>query len=55
MQSLIHSTCCSIETIIFVSTEGLPGPLMREQVRKAGDSQTKPARSPVAVKRSIGS
>ena len=28
MQSAIQSTCCSIETIMLLSTEGLPGPVM---------------------------
>ena len=28
MQSAVHSTCCSMETIMFVSTDGLPGPVM---------------------------
>ena len=28
MQSAIHSTCCWIDTSMFVSTDGLPGPVM---------------------------
>ena len=27
-QSQIHTTCCSIDTIMFVSTDGLPGPVI---------------------------
>ena len=27
MQATIQSTCCSIETIMLLSTEGLPGPV----------------------------
>jgi hypothetical protein len=27
MQSTIQSTCCSMETIMLLSTEGLPGPV----------------------------
>src|SRR4029453_13396875 len=37
MQSAIHSTCCSIDGSMLVSTDGLPGPVM---VKKLG----KPAR-----------
>ena len=39
MQSAIQSTCCSIETIMLLSTDGLPGPGDREQVREAGDAR----------------
>ena len=28
MQSVIQSTCCSIDTIMLLSTDGLPGPVM---------------------------
>src|SRR6476646_1472141 len=28
MQSLIHSTCCSMDKTMLESTEGLPGPVM---------------------------
>ena len=28
MQSATHSTCCSMETAMLESTEGLPGPVM---------------------------
>ena len=28
MQSLIQSTCCSMETIMLLSTDGLPGPVI---------------------------
>ena len=34
MQSAIHSTCCSIDTIMLVSTDGLPGP---EIVKRFGN------------------
>ncbi len=30
-QSLIHSTCCSMETVMFESTEGLPGPVIMKR------------------------
>src|SRR6185503_6696691 len=33
-QSPIQSTCCSIDTIMFDSTDGLPGPVM---VKKFGN------------------
>jgi len=33
--ALTHSTCCSIETVMLDSTEGLPGPVNGEEVRKA--------------------
>ena len=28
MQSAIHSTCCSIDTGMLLSTDGLPGPVI---------------------------
>ena len=34
MQSAIHSTCCSIETGMLLSTEGLPGPVMMNRLGK---------------------
>ena len=34
MQSVIQFTCCSIDTIMLVSTDGLPGP---EIVKKFGN------------------
>ena len=37
MQSLIHSTCCSIGTTILHKTEGLPGPVI---VNKFGNPET---------------
>ena len=37
MQSVIHSTCCSIETGMFDSTDGLCGPVM---VKKFGKPAT---------------
>jgi hypothetical protein len=30
----IQSTCCSMDTIMFDSTDGLPGPVIREQFGK---------------------
>ena len=36
MQSATQSTCCSIDTIMFESTDGLPGPGDGEQVREPG-------------------
>ena len=36
MQSEIHSTCCSMETVMLDSTEGLPGPGDHEEVGEAG-------------------
>ena len=32
MQSLIQSTCCSMETIMLLSTDGLPGPVTRNRL-----------------------
>ena len=37
MQSEIHSTCCSIETGMLLSTDGLPGPVT---VKRFGKSAT---------------
>ena len=37
MQSATHSTCCSIATIMLVSTDGLPGPVM---VNRLGNPAT---------------
>ena len=37
MHSVIQFTCCSIDTIMFVSTEGLPGP---EIVKRFGNPTT---------------
>ena len=34
---MIHSTWCSIDVTMFVSTDGLPGPGDGEQVGEAGD------------------
>ena len=34
MQSAIQSTCCSIETIMLLSTEGLPGPVIMNRLGK---------------------
>ena len=33
-QSAIQSTCCSMETIMLLSTEGLPGPVMAKRFGK---------------------
>jgi len=33
-QSATQSTCCSIDTIMFDSTEGLPGPVMVKRFGK---------------------
>ena len=32
MQSAIQSTCCSIDVIMLVSTDGLPGPVMMNRL-----------------------
>src|SRR5437763_547256 len=37
MQSAIQSTCCSIETIMLLSTDGLPGPVI---VNRFGEPAT---------------
>ena len=34
MRSAIHSTCCSIDTTMFESTDGLPGPVMVNRLGK---------------------
>src|SRR3954467_2448226 len=34
MQSLTQSTCCSIDTAMLDSTEGLPGPVMAKKLGK---------------------
>ena len=34
MQSPIHLTCCSMDTIMFVNTDGLPGPLIVNKLGK---------------------
>ena len=34
MQSVIHSTCCSIDTGMFDSTDGLCGPVMLKKLGK---------------------
>ena len=39
MASAIQSTCCSIDTIMLLSTDGLPGPVISEQVREPGDAE----------------
>ena len=33
-QSLTHSTCCSIDTTMFDSTDGLPGPVIVKRFGK---------------------
>ena len=35
-QSAIHSTCCSMALIMFVSTDGLPGPVIVNMFGKPG-------------------
>ena len=44
MQSVIQFTCCSIETTMLVSTDGLPGPVM---VKRLGKPDTAEARDSV--------
>ena len=39
MQSAIQSTCCSIDTTMLVSTDGLPGPEMVNRFGKPGDPE----------------
>ena len=34
MQSEIQSTCCSIDTIMFDNTDGLPGPVIMNRLGK---------------------
>ncbi len=34
MQSAIHSTCCSIDSTMLLSTEGLPGPVTMKRLGK---------------------
>ena len=34
MQSAIQSTCCSMQTIMLASTEGLPGPVIVNRLGK---------------------
>ena len=41
MQSNIQLTCCSIETIILVKTEGLPGPETVNRFGKPEDANPK--------------
>ncbi len=36
MQSAAHSTCCSMETIMLLRTDGLPGPVMRKRLGNPG-------------------
>ena len=36
-QSLTQSTCCSIDTIMFDSTDGLPGPVIMKKLGKPTD------------------
>lgn len=35
--SVIRSTCCSIDTIMFESTDGLPGPVIMNRFGKPTD------------------
>ena len=34
MQSAIQSTCCSMDTIMLLSTDGLPGPVIVKRFGK---------------------
>ena len=47
MQSAIQSTCCSIDTIMFDSTDGLPGPVIMNRFGKPDDRQTEVGDGPV--------
>ena len=37
MQSVIHSTCCSMDTAMFESTDGLPGPVIVKRFGNPAD------------------
>ena len=39
MQSAIQSTCCSIETTMLLSTDGLPGPVIMNRFGKPATDQ----------------
>ena len=38
MQSAIQSTCCSIDTTMLLSTDGLPGPVIMNRFGKPASS-----------------
>ena len=48
MQSAHHSTCCSIETIMLLSTDGLPGPVIRKRLGKPAVWMPRYVRGPSA-------
>src|ERR1700760_2727048 len=47
-QSAIQSTCCSIDTIMFDSTDGLPGPVIVNRFGKPTDIKPRYVRGPCA-------
>ncbi len=48
MQSAIQSTCCSIETIMLLRTEGLPGPVTVKRFGKPATVRPSAERGPSA-------
>ena len=48
MQSTIQSTCCSIETIMLLRTEGLPGPVTVKRFGKPAIVRPSAERGPAA-------
>ena len=48
MQSLTHSTCCSIDTAMFDSTDGLPGPVIRNRLGNPTEVRPRYVRGPSA-------
>jgi hypothetical protein len=48
MQSAIQSTCCSIETIMLLSTDGLPGPVIANRLGKPATASPRYVRGPSA-------
>ena len=46
-QSATQSTCCSIDTAMFDSADGLPGPVIRKEVRKVHRHQSEVRRRTV--------
>ena len=47
MQSAIQSTCCSIDTAMFDSTDGLPGPVIMNRFGKPTRHQAEVGDRPV--------
>ena len=47
MQSPIQSTCCSIETTMLLSTDGLPGPVTMNRFGKPATATPRYVRGPV--------